>query len=126
MNKYLKLSLLVLLLVGLGHIISRKKAYYGDYWFADIILHVSAGVALALFWIGLAGKPKKKSEYVSVVLFAVFGSFLWEIWEFTGLHVIPDKLIYKPTLSDSLGDIVSGMSGGLIVSVISWLKSKRV
>jgi hypothetical protein len=126
MNKYLKLSILVLLLVGLGHLISRRRAYYGDYWYADIILHVSAGIALALFWIGLAGRPMKRSEYLSVVLFAVFGSFLWELWEFSGLHLVPDKLIYKPTLPDSLGDITSGMVGGIIVSLTSWIRSKRV
>lgn len=125
MNKYIKLSFLILLLVGIGHIVSRKEAYYGNYWYADIILHVSAGIAMAVFWIGLVGKPKKKSEYISIVLFSVFGSFLWEIWEFTGLHVIPDKLIYKPTLSDSLGDIVSGMGGGIAVSLISWIRWKK-
>ncbi len=125
MNKYLKLSILVLLLVGIGHLISRRKSYYGDYWYADIILHVSAGVALALFWIGLAGKPRKRSDYISAILFAVFGSFLWELWEFSGLHLVPDKIIYKPTLPDSLGDITSGMGGGVIVSIASFLRNRK-
>jgi hypothetical protein len=125
MNKYLKISLLILLLVGLGHLISRKNAYYANFWYVDILLHISAGIALGLFWIGLVGKPNRKSEYVSIILFSVFGSFLWELWEFSGLHIIPDKIIYKPTLSDSLGDIVSGMSGGLLVSTSSFLRNKR-
>ena len=124
MNKYLKLSFFILLLVGLGHIISRKNAYYADYWYADIFLHITAGIAMSLFWLGLAGNPSKKADYISIILFAVFGSFLWEIWEFTGLHVIPDKIIYKPTLSDSLGDIVSGMSGGMISALLLWFKRR--
>ncbi|MDQ3089649.1 MAG: hypothetical protein M3Q24_00650 [bacterium] len=123
MNKYLKLSFLLLLLIGLGHLISRKEGYYGSIWYTDIILHITAGVAIGLIWIGLVGKPKTISDYILIALFAVFGSYLWEIWEFTGLHVIPDKLIYIPELGDSLGDIAAGFVGGTLLSVYLYFKN---
>mgnify|MGYP000073560459 CR=1 FL=1 len=122
MKKYLALSFFIMLFVGLGHLISRQEAYYGTYWYADILLHVTAGVAMGVFWLALAGKPAKKTDYAAIVLFAVFGSYLWELWEFSGLKVIPDKLIYKPTLPDSLGDIVAGMGGGAIVALFLKLR----
>ncbi len=122
MNKYLKLSSLLLLLIGLGHFISRREGYYVSFWYTDIILHITAGVAIGLVWIGLVGKPKRIPDYISITLFAVFGSYLWEIWEFTGLHVIPDKLIYIPEIGDSLGDIAAGMTGGILLSITEFFK----
>lgn len=122
MNKLLLISSTTLwIAVSIGSALSRRHGWYGTYWYTDIILHTLSGVALGLLWIGVNKKPEQTSRtlyVVSVMSFAVFGSFIWELWEWSGLHFTPShSQFYKPELGDTLLDITCGGTGGLAVAV---------
>jgi hypothetical protein len=103
--------------------------WYQEFWYMDIILHTLSGVMFGLFWLGLTYKEKIESNFISlltITMAGVFGSFLWELWEFGGAYILPGIAIaYTPDLADSLGDIACGMGGAFVLAVMNWLISTR-
>lgn len=100
--------------------------WYSEYWFTDITLHTISGVWLALLAISFL-KDRGFILLVSATSFAVFGSVLWEFWEFAGWRLTPAQVpFYIPQLPDTLGDICCGMVGGFVVSLVIVLFSRKV
>ncbi len=120
MNQYIRYSIALLGLVALGAWLSRHYGWYNSYWFVDITLHIVSGIMFGLFWLGIHSRSEfgsKWSLFISTIAFATFGSVLWEFWEFEGWKIMPAHTqFYFPILSDTLGDIASGMFGGLLLA----------
>lgn len=105
---------------------ARLFGWYDHYWFTDVILHTLAGGMFGLFWLGLTYGEYSNSRFIfllTVAMAGVFGSYLWELWEFCGTYILPGIAIaYVPMLGDSLSDMACGMLGALIVGFMYWLK----
>ena len=129
MKKSLIPTSLVFIIVLAGSFIAKKYGLYYSYFYTDIILHLLSGFGLALLWLWFTASQLNKTVvyYSSLVTFPVFGSFIWELWEFWGWKLTPWLTRdYIPTLSDSLGDITMGLIGGLIVAIIHWYKLHHI
>jgi hypothetical protein len=128
MNKNILSAGILFLIVALGAWISRHYGWYGEYWFVDIILHIISGIMFGLIWTVVLGETRFRSRWalvLSIVAFAALGSVIWEFWEFEGWRIMPEHTqYYVPALSDTLGDIASGIGGGAAVA-LAYLRSKR-
>ncbi len=128
-SKIFGVTSVLFIAISILGVCAHSLGWYQDYWYADIILHTLSGIMFALFWIGSTYNetPKSKLSYlISIVMAGVFGSYLWELWEFGGAYILPGIAIaYTPNLADSLGDIVCGMFGALFIAGIYWFNSKK-
>lgn len=116
------------LFISVMGLCAHTFGWYHKYWFADIVLHTLSGGMFALFWLGLSYKEKYKSKLIlllTLTMAGVFGSYIWELWEFGGAYILPGIAIaYAPNLSDALGDIACGMFGALVVAITYLAKNK--
>jgi hypothetical protein len=122
-------SLLLLLVVSAGSFLSRHFGWYSTYFFTDIILHTLSGIMFGYLWLAFINKSNISSliTFSTIILFAVFGSFLWEVWEYGGYVFFPAHVeFYKPEIGDSLGDIASGMLGGILAGVINFFGTRKI
>ncbi len=96
----------------------------------DLILHVLAGIVyglIAIFY--FQKKYNKRDILVKIILFSLLGSILWELIEygflifFTKYALLLD--IYSSSLLEALIDILAGLVGGIILSLVFW-KSKQL
>jgi hypothetical protein len=114
-------------IIEAGHLLSRVYGFYFKYSWYDILLHVLAGVALGLLWLWISRNSNFLSsfvKYLSLLAFAVLGSFLWEIWEYTNWRIFPWTTVYIQDVADILGDIFSGLAGGAIVAIWHFARHK--
>lgn len=108
--------------------------YQGKVW-VDIPLHITGGALLGLFWVWILelplarqkfGLPSKMFIGFSIISFALFGSFLWEVWEFLFSTFASGPAlflkIYSFTVSDTLSDMFFGMIGGIAVAIFLYKK----
>jgi hypothetical protein len=106
--------------VALGSWAARHFGLYARYWYTDIILHTSSGVAFGLVWLGFnKGERRWWMLMMGAASFAVLGSVAWEVWEFAGWRLMPGHMrFYIPELGDTLGDICCGFLGGILANSI--------
>lgn len=100
--------------------------------FVDGPLHFLGGVLLGMIWLfilDIIEEPITSNLLfaASIIGFALFGSVLWEVFEFTLSHAYP-TLAWKYRLlsfsvDDLLSDVLLGFSGGAVVAIYS-LKTK--
>ena len=68
--------------------------YDGDVVFLDKIGHVLSGVALGLLWIWILHKKSWTGSLplvaISIALFSLLGSFIWELFEFFVTENLPE------------------------------------
>ncbi|MBX4198727.1 hypothetical protein KW800_00375 [Candidatus Parcubacteria bacterium] len=124
MRGHLYKAFSLLLVIALGAFLARRYGWYSTYWFTDVILHIIAGVMFGFVWLVIARDSiqSRKLFFLTIILFTVFGGYLWEIWEFIGSVRNPDfALAYVPSLADTLSDIAWGMLGGVLVGL--WARS---
>ncbi len=128
----MKLNLVLGLFSGFmvlaGSFLSRRNGWYFDYWYTDIILHIIAGIMFGFLWLLLVRKTEFRPVWLitlGAVAMAVFGSFLWEVWEMTGWRLRPDQArFYIPEIADSLSDITCGMIGGFFSAISNLFRKK--
>lgn len=126
MRTFLIPGIIGALIVAMGSFLARSFGWYNDYWFTDIILHTISGLWLGLFFLAFTQEPSKLLRSVGTVSFAVFGSVLWEYWEYAGYLLTRSKVpFYIPQLSDTLGDITCGMVGGIFLAIIVTIFTKQ-
>lgn len=121
-------ALLIFIVVWAGAFISRKTGYYNSFWFTDIGLHILSGVGFAIMAQILIGGEKLKffTRIIFILSLSVVGGYFWELWEFSGWHLVPtDMPFYGPILSDSLGDIASGLAGAVLYSTYLFVKNPK-
>lgn len=103
---------------------ARMFGWYDEYWCTDVVLHTLSGGMFGLFWLGLTFEENYKSKFILLLTLAmagVFGSYIWELWEFCGTWILPGIAIaYVPMLGDSLSDMACGMFGALIIALTYW------
>lgn len=126
MKVRLRHLVLLFLLISLLHFLFAKQQWYRFYGL-DLALHFLGGIGFALGWLWLNDLLQRKVDYFSVIMFALFGSFIWELYEFSVSSLLP-KLAqtaawYSPSVSDVLSDMFAGLIGGIVVSAILKLKS---
>ncbi len=119
-NLYYAIGLCILIAFT-AYVIVKPNGLYYKFWFTDVVLHIVAGSMFAYFWLWLMrnaeGTPKWL-RFSAAILFAVFGSVVWEMWELLGYKLTPWLTRdYIPELPDSLSDIVCGMFGGILASL---------
>lgn len=124
MKNYFYTSSFIFGIVALGAWLSRTLGWYNNYWYTDMVLHIFSGIALGLLWVAINQKNHPSSSFIfciGVVSFTVFGSVLWEFWEFAGWLITPSHTqFYLGTLDDTLMDILYGAIGGAL-SVFSFI-----
>jgi hypothetical protein len=127
MKGYLWASLVLFAVQIFSYAVLRPLGLYSRFWYADILLHIMAGAMFASLFIWLT----RRSEFpiwLSLALSAmsaVFGSFLWELWEFGGWRLQGFEMpYYLPELGDTLGDMLAGLAGGVILFIFSRLKKR--
>lgn len=112
---------ILFLIVGIATYFARTLGWYNDYWFTDVTLHVISGAAFGLMWVGVNKNITQLPFFIlalGTISFAVFGSVLWEFWEFFGWRITPSHTrFYIPELGDTLNDLFCGLVGGMIVSM---------
>lgn len=106
--------------------------YQGKVWI-DMPLHVMGGIFFSM--VGLLLFQKKldgTSNFIkifSIISFALFGSFLWELFELGFGYLFPSGAgyfkLYSFTVSDALSDMSFGIFGGIIVSYL-FKKTRRI
>lgn len=128
----LKFTLIIIGLVII-HGIVVKLGFYERKIPVDIPQHILGGVMLGLFAVELLKYAKNSSKFISIYLIlltAVFGSFIWEIVEFSFLQFFPNfaatYYLYSSTASDMLSDIAFGFLGGLITVVMFYTRGTRL
>lgn len=128
----------LVMITGIGHFAALYAGLYNGKVWVDIPLHALGGVFLGLIWIWLnqrfaAGNDVARQSFlamsISIVEFALAGSFLWELVEFTFWNLLPvpaaQLKIYSASVGDVLSDMVAGVSGGLLVAVFYGWKITR-
>jgi len=128
MKKYYVGSSVLFIIVAIVALLSRNFGWYNSYWYTDVILHFISGIAFGLLCIALNSKTITSSPFVffiSIVSFAVFGSVLWEFWEYAGWHLTPSHTqFYIPQLADTLSDIFCGLIGGVCSGLLYLVNTK--
>lgn len=124
MKTYFTSSAILFLIVSLTSFLARTFGWYNAYWYTDIILHTLSGIALGILWIAIQSIRAKLPILLPVIFletssFAVFGSVLWEFWEFFGWKILPTHTqFYLPQLGDTFSDILCGLIGGITASLL--------
>tara|TARA_Y100000310_G_C20465506_1_gene707436 strand:+ start:246 stop:644 length:399 start_codon:yes stop_codon:yes gene_type:complete len=131
MNKHIKTIIILVAIITILHIVSVVFGLYSKGIPLDKPQHILAGIVFGLIWIWLLESRKAKLTkpifIISTISFAVFGSFLWELFEFAILNLAPSFAnnfkIYSPNLAEAITDIVSGLIGGAIIGF--WMAYKK-
>ncbi|MSU55511.1 MAG: hypothetical protein EXS46_03170 [Candidatus Taylorbacteria bacterium] len=132
----LKLSHVIFLLLAMTalHFIANLTGLYKQpiIWI-DKVLHVMAGIAIAMLWFWFLQRKDKLSDNIPKVILvsSAIGSvllvaFLWEVFEFAFWKGLPEYAnnlnLYSPTIFDVLSDIGSNLIGAI---VFSWFAIKK-
>lgn len=133
-----KLSHIALLLIAMTalHFIANLTGLYEQpiIWI-DKVLHIMAGIAIAMLWFWFLQRKGKFSDNIpkiilasSVLGFVLLIAFLWEVSEFTFWKGLPEYAnnlnLYSPTIFDVLSDIGSNLVGALVFSLLAIKKNK--
>jgi hypothetical protein len=128
MKGNLRNAFIIFVLVWIGAYLSRRTGYYYTFWFTDVSLHILSGIGFGYIALAILGNDKLNffRKAIFLISVGVLGSYLWEVWEFSGWHLIPtDMPFYGPILGDSLGDIGSGILGTFLLVIYLFLKNQR-
>jgi hypothetical protein len=109
-NKLAILTLSVLLITLTLHLFGMYEHLYMKFWFYDIIVHILAGMGIALSAVYIFGNKK----YIHIIITVMICGLLWEIFEayydITGAPV--GSLYYK---LDTVKDMIDDFLGAIIV-----------
>jgi len=107
--------------------------YQGSNIWIDKPLHIMGGMAFAM--IGLLVVQRKLANAdlsvggFLILSFALFGSFMWELFEFVLFSWFNEYALrlrlYSPTVKDALFDMLFGLVGGLIIALIVSMKNSH-
>lgn len=136
--KLLHIALLFMVMTAIHFTAVSIGLYEQPVIWIDKVLHVMAGIAIAMSWLWIVRKALKISlENVptiitisSIVGFVLLIALFWEIFEFAYWNGVPDWAnkfkFYSPTIVDVLGDIGSNLIGTIIFCMLVIKKDKNV
>jgi len=112
-----------------GHFLALVSGMYEGKVWIDIPLHFFGGMLLGFGWLlfiqrphmqAVFGAPSKLFLGLSVLAFALFGSFVWELFELAfsvwAADVAHAVKWYSPSASDALTDMLAGFAGGVFAA----------
>ena len=128
--KLLHIVLLLIAMTTLHFIANLTGLYEQPIIWIDKVLHIMAGIAIAMFWFWFLQRKQQFSDNIpkiilvsSAVGFVLLIAFLWEVAEFAFWKGLPEYAnnlnLYSPTIFDVLSDIGSNLIGAIIFSVFA-------
>lgn len=135
-NIPLNLEVLAVLFIYATLFLGELKNYYAAYWWWDMLVHISSGLAfgilgfIILYVIYKTGKINTSPKMVAMFSFAfalAIGA-LWEIVEFTidcALGPISNNVPMQGSLVDTMTDLIVDSVGGLFSAVMGYLYLKK-
>lgn len=134
-NLPLEFELVVVLFIFASLFLGEIHAYYTLYWWWDVVLHTSSGLALGfagfLIAYTLYYQDKIKAKPIWIVIFAFcFGvaiGAVWEIFEFSMDQIFGFNM-QKSGLVDTMWDLIVDAAGSLVVSLVGYyyIKGKKI
>ena len=104
----------------------------------DLLATLAPGHRHRMLWVWILqqhsvaasfGAPSLFLVSVTIVSFALIGSFIWEIAEFSFWQLLPEYAtaakFYSPTVTDVLSDLAFGLLGGALLALIYYRKMRR-
>jgi len=137
-KKLLHIALLLIVMTVIHFTAVSAGLYEQPVIWIDKVLHVMAGIAIAMFWLWIVQRALKISlENVPIIItissivgFVLLIALFWEIFEFAYWKGAPEWAnkfkFYSPTIVDVLGDIGSNLVGAIIFSILTIKKKKNV
>jgi len=121
--------------------LGELQNYYAKYWWWDIMIHISSGLAfgvigfIILYILYKAGKIKTSPKMIAMFTFAfalAIGA-LWEIFEFTidstlgpiSNHSYMQTVVNGCGLVDTMKDLIDDSIGALFSSIMGYLYLKK-
>lgn len=130
--------IIVVIVMTIMHVLAVIfDLYEKTVWIVDGPLHFAGGVVLGMFWLWLLQTLyRNTSESLSLFLvavsitgFALFGSFVWELFEFSFWKLLPEYAtnfkLYSSSSTDLISDLGFGFIGGTVVSFIYYFNSRN-
>lgn len=127
----IELEFIVVLFIYASLFLGEINNYYRSFWWWDVLLHTSSGLALGLigFLIMYLLYFKKKID-MSPLLIAVFAfcfgvalGAIWEIFEFSMDQLIGTTM-QKSGLVDTMWDLIVDSLGALVITIIGYFYVK--
>lgn len=113
----------LLVLIGIADFVANTLYLYWTVWWADMIMHFSAGFCVAmagiLFWQYFLDKNIKFKKAVAVaLLFTITIGLMWEIFEtYFDIAMISDGYSY---VTDTISDLILDVCGGILGSIYAY------
>ena len=131
--KLLHIALLLIAMTMLHFIANLTGLYEQPIIWIDKVLHIMAGIAIAMLWFWFLQRKEKFSDNISKIVlassaigFVLLIAFSWEVAEFAFWKGLPEYAnnlnLYSPSIFDVLSDIGSNLVGAM---VFSWLAIKK-
>ncbi len=118
-----KRTFALLFAIGVANLIANKLYLYWTVWWADVVMHFSAGFCVAmasvLVWHYLLDRniSLRKSAFVSFLIVLIVG-LLWEIFEtHFEIELISDGYLY---VADTVSDLILDICGGILGSIYAY------
>lgn len=130
-NLPLEFEFVIIVFLYAALFLGEVHAYYAKYWWWDIALHTSSGIALGfagfliLYLLYYQGKIKARPIWIAVFAFcfALALGALWEIFEFAGDQLIGSSM-QNSGLVDTMWDLIVDALGALLTSFIGYFYIK--
>lgn len=111
--------------------LGELKSYYAMYWWWDVVIHTSSGLAfgvvgfILLYILYKAEKIKTSPKTIAMFsfVFALAIGALWEIVEF-GIDNLFNNSHMQASLSDTMWDLIVDSLGALFSAVVGYLYIK--
>ena len=134
--KLFHIALLLIVMTALHFIANSIGLYEQPIIWIDKVLHIMAGIAIAMLWFWFLQKKEKFSDNIpkiilasSVIGFVLLVAFLWEVAEFAFWKGLPEYAnilkLYSPTIFDVLSDIGSNLVGAIIFSILAIKRDEK-
>ena len=134
--KLLHIALLLIVMTALHFVANLTGLYEQPIIWIDKVLHIMAGIAVAMLWFWFLQRKGKFSDNIpknilasSAIGFVLLVAFFWEVAEFAFWKWLPEYAnnlnLYSPTIFDVLSDIGSNLVGAIIFSILVIKKDKK-
>src|SRR3989338_9219402 len=136
-TKLLHVALLLIVMTAIHFTAVSVGFYEQPVIWIDKVLHVMAGIAIAMFWLWIVQRALKISlENVPIIItissivgFVLLIALFWEFFEFAYWKGAPEWAnkfkFYSPTIIDVLGDIGSNLVGAIIFSILAIKRDEK-
>lgn len=125
----LEFDFILILFIFASLFLGEMRSYYTRFWWWDIVLHTSAGMAMGIMGFALVyvlNRHEKVNVVLSPAFIALFSfcfaeaiGVLWEIFEF-GMDSLFGMNMQKSGLVDTMWDLIVNTVGAALVSIAGY------